>query len=253
MKAVTCEVSRPMMPARSESGVCSVLGLARGREPGRQSMTRTSTAGSWETLIRIIMSTAPSREIKKNRGLARPSDRSAGEPDRPNHHSWPERSLQPATAGNFPRRDRSPAQVEPSPGDGSCSHYDGFDRVLICRLPASVTHSSRISLNESLVTAAACRIVPRRPLGLVWLLVLSLMGSAALAARSDASNRGGRARPAPATAAHQGRDSLQARARSAFWYPKWIPGTHAPSGPLDTVGGLRLETAGRQGDRLAAG
>ena len=28
----------------------------------------------------------------------------------------------------------------------------------------------------------------------------------------------------------------------ALWYPKWIPGTHAPSGPLDTIGGLRLET-----------
>ena len=27
-----------------------------------------------------------------------------------------------------------------------------------------------------------------------------------------------------------------------LWYPKWIPGTHAPSGPLDTVGGLRLAT-----------
>jgi predicted metalloprotease with PDZ domain len=27
-----------------------------------------------------------------------------------------------------------------------------------------------------------------------------------------------------------------------FWYPKWIPGTHAPSGPVDTIGGLRLET-----------
>ena len=28
----------------------------------------------------------------------------------------------------------------------------------------------------------------------------------------------------------------------ALWYPKWIPGTHAPCGPLDTVGGLRLTT-----------
>jgi predicted metalloprotease with PDZ domain len=30
--------------------------------------------------------------------------------------------------------------------------------------------------------------------------------------------------------------------RLALWYPKWIPGTHAPSGPLETIGGLRLET-----------
>jgi len=29
----------------------------------------------------------------------------------------------------------------------------------------------------------------------------------------------------------------------ALWYPKWIPGAHAPSGPLDSVGGLRIETA----------
>ena len=28
----------------------------------------------------------------------------------------------------------------------------------------------------------------------------------------------------------------------ALWYPRWIPGTHAPSGPLETIGGLRLET-----------
>jgi predicted metalloprotease with PDZ domain len=25
-----------------------------------------------------------------------------------------------------------------------------------------------------------------------------------------------------------------------LWYPKWIPGTHAPCGPVDTVGGLRV-------------
>src|SRR5271166_5428119 len=34
-----------------------------------------------------------------------------------------------------------------------------------------------------------------------------------------------------------------------FWYPKWIPGTHAPSGPIDTVGGLRVEA---QGGRVIA-
>jgi predicted metalloprotease with PDZ domain len=28
----------------------------------------------------------------------------------------------------------------------------------------------------------------------------------------------------------------------SLWYPKWIPGTHAPCGPVDTIGGLRLET-----------
>jgi predicted metalloprotease with PDZ domain len=28
----------------------------------------------------------------------------------------------------------------------------------------------------------------------------------------------------------------------ALWYPMWIPGTHAPSGPLETIGGLRIRT-----------
>ncbi len=27
-----------------------------------------------------------------------------------------------------------------------------------------------------------------------------------------------------------------------LWYPKWIPGTHAPTGPIQDVAGLRLET-----------
>ena len=30
---------------------------------------------------------------------------------------------------------------------------------------------------------------------------------------------------------------------SALWYPKWVPGTHAPSGPIKDVAGLRLETS----------
>jgi predicted metalloprotease with PDZ domain len=33
-----------------------------------------------------------------------------------------------------------------------------------------------------------------------------------------------------------------AAGKLALWYPKWIPGTHAPSGPLDSVAGLRIET-----------
>lgn len=28
----------------------------------------------------------------------------------------------------------------------------------------------------------------------------------------------------------------------ALWYPKWVPGTHAPAGPIQDVAGLRLET-----------
>ncbi len=29
-----------------------------------------------------------------------------------------------------------------------------------------------------------------------------------------------------------------------LWYPKWVPGTHGPLGPVQNVGGLRIETAG---------
>src|SRR5262249_19334967 len=28
-----------------------------------------------------------------------------------------------------------------------------------------------------------------------------------------------------------------------LWYPKWVPGTHAPCGPVQNVGGLSVETA----------
>ena len=28
----------------------------------------------------------------------------------------------------------------------------------------------------------------------------------------------------------------------ALWYPKWIPGTHSPGGPIQNLGGMRLET-----------
>src|SRR5580658_2472207 len=34
-----------------------------------------------------------------------------------------------------------------------------------------------------------------------------------------------------------------------LWYPKWIPGNHAPSGPVQNIGGLRLETV--KGDAVA--
>lgn len=34
-----------------------------------------------------------------------------------------------------------------------------------------------------------------------------------------------------------------------LWYPKWVPGTHAPSGPVQNLGGLSIETA--SGETLA--
>src|SRR4051812_28141740 len=30
----------------------------------------------------------------------------------------------------------------------------------------------------------------------------------------------------------------------ALWFPKWVPGTHGPCGPVENVAGLRLETPG---------
>jgi hypothetical protein len=28
----------------------------------------------------------------------------------------------------------------------------------------------------------------------------------------------------------------------ALWYPKWVPGVHSPSGSVQNIAGLRLET-----------
>ena len=28
-----------------------------------------------------------------------------------------------------------------------------------------------------------------------------------------------------------------------LWYPKWVPGTHGPYGPVQNVGGLRIQTS----------
>ncbi len=29
-----------------------------------------------------------------------------------------------------------------------------------------------------------------------------------------------------------------------LWYPKWVPGTHGPNGPVQNVGGLRVQAPG---------
>src|SRR5262245_23990776 len=34
-----------------------------------------------------------------------------------------------------------------------------------------------------------------------------------------------------------------------LWFPKWVPGTHGPYGPVQNVGGLRIRTA--QGETLS--
>src|SRR5687768_13545181 len=34
-----------------------------------------------------------------------------------------------------------------------------------------------------------------------------------------------------------------------LWYPKWIPGVHAPAGPVQNLAGLRFETA--KGEAIA--
>jgi hypothetical protein len=39
------------------------------------------------------------------------------------------------------------------------------------------------------------------------------------------------------------REELPARpGHLVLWYPKWIPGTHSPGGPIQNIGGLRIET-----------
>ena len=37
-----------------------------------------------------------------------------------------------------------------------------------------------------------------------------------------------------------------------LWYPKWVPGTHGPYGPVQNVGGLRVQTSDGKIAQMAA-
>ena len=76
---------------------------------------------------------------------------------------------------------------------------------------------------------------------LAWLLFTIGRIAGRRGGRDDPPDRGRCPRPAAAAAPHDVRIPCEP-GPLALWYPKWIPGTHAPSGPLDTIGGLRLET-----------
>ena len=76
---------------------------------------------------------------------------------------------------------------------------------------------------------------------LVWLLVSSLMSSAAWCGELTLHLEVD-ARDLPRRLLHTRMRIPCNPGPLTLWYPKWIPGTHAPSGPLDTVGGLRLTT-----------
>jgi hypothetical protein len=51
------------------------------------------------------------------------------------------------------------------------------------------------------------------------------------------------ARDLPRRLLHSRMDIPCRPGKLALWYPKWIPGTHGASGPVETVAGLRLEAS----------
>jgi predicted metalloprotease with PDZ domain len=81
----------------------------------------------------------------------------------------------------------------------------------------------------------------RPPIVAAWLLVAAGISSAGTAAETSLHIEVD-ARDLPRRLLHTTIRVPCEPGRLALWYPKWIPGTHAPSGPLETIGGLRLET-----------
>ena len=86
-----------------------------------------------------------------------------------------------------------------------------------------------------------------RPWSLAWLTLLSL-GSICFASSAAFGSSGPTlrievdARDLPRRLLHTRIHVPCQPGKLGLWYPKWIPGTHAPSGPVQDVGGLRVET-----------
>jgi predicted metalloprotease with PDZ domain len=78
--------------------------------------------------------------------------------------------------------------------------------------------------------------------GAVWLLVASGWLCPVSAGEEPLMRLEVDARDLPRKLLHS-RITMPCRpGKLALWFPKWIPGTHAPCGPVENVGGLRLET-----------
>jgi predicted metalloprotease with PDZ domain len=82
-----------------------------------------------------------------------------------------------------------------------------------------------------------------KPLGRSLFLTAALLGSlipvgAAATMRLDAD-----AREISRKLIHVREELPVKSGRLALWYPKWIPGTHAPGGPIANLGGLSIESA----------
>jgi predicted metalloprotease with PDZ domain len=91
---------------------------------------------------------------------------------------------------------------------------------------------------------AKCALCPKIILS-AWLLGLSVIcvgTPGALAASSSTLEIEVDARDLPRRLLHTRIQVPCKPGRLGLWYPKWIPGTHAPSGPIQDVAGLRFET-----------
>lgn len=78
---------------------------------------------------------------------------------------------------------------------------------------------------------------------LVWLLALSTLALAPLrGAETAVMQLEVDAREISRRLLHARQEIPVQPGPLALWYPKWIPGTHAPGGPIENLGGLWLET-----------
>src|SRR5207253_9510838 len=81
---------------------------------------------------------------------------------------------------------------------------------------------------------------------LLWAGLLPGLGgvSAAMAAESPTLQLEVDARDLPRRLLHSRIEVPCRPGKLALWFPKWVPGTHAPGGPVENVAGLRLEIPG---------
>jgi len=85
------------------------------------------------------------------------------------------------------------------------------------------------------VNRSYCRIV-------VWAWLLSLGWSHAAIAAGPTLQIEVDARDLPRRLLHTRIQMPCQPGKLRLWFPKWVPGTHGPGGPVQNVGGLRLET-----------
>jgi predicted metalloprotease with PDZ domain len=85
------------------------------------------------------------------------------------------------------------------------------------------------------VIGSYCRVV-------VWAWLLGLCSTHAAIAAAPTLQIEVDARDLPRRLLHTRIEMPCEPGKLALWFPKWVPGTHGPGGPVQNVGGLRLET-----------